>query len=64
MIEYIQGNNGYIIRREYLLYLFETILMFSVMFVFLIEYIGDLDPGHGRSKLEEDKESIRLTRLR
>lgn len=62
VIEYIQGNNGYIIRREYLLYIFETSLMFLVMFVFLVQYIDGLAAGLDATKLEED--SIDLMEVR
>ncbi|KAK6844018.1 Rtm1p [Apiospora arundinis] len=64
VMEYIQGNNGYIIRREYLLYIFETSLMFSVMFVLLVEYIGELNPGNVASLLEDVEETVSLTRFR
>lgn len=34
VVEYIQGNDGYILRHEYYLYIFDGILMLAVMVVF------------------------------
>jgi hypothetical protein len=42
VIEYLQGNSGYILQHEYLLYLFDAALMVAVMVVFYIRYPGDL----------------------
>ncbi|KAM7187075.1 RTA1 like domain containing protein [Naviculisporaceae sp. PSN 640] len=35
VVEYLQGNAGYLIRREYFLYIFDAILMFLVMVLML-----------------------------
>lgn len=35
VVEYVQGNGGYIIRREYFLYIFDAVLMFLVMGIML-----------------------------
>ncbi|KAH9906901.1 RTA1-domain-containing protein [Xylariomycetidae sp. FL2044] len=60
VVEYIQGNDGFIIRREYLLYIFDALLMFLVMVSFLVCYVGNLEaPTH--VKLAEDEESVELT---
>ena len=32
--EYIQGNDGYLLRHEYYLYIFDAVLMLAVMVVF------------------------------
>ena len=42
LIEYLQGNDGYLVSHEVFLYLFDTLLMFLVMLIFAIWYIGDL----------------------
>ncbi|KAF2014214.1 RTA1-domain-containing protein [Aaosphaeria arxii CBS 175.79] len=34
VVEYIQGNHGYLLRREYFLYIFDAVLMFIVMILF------------------------------
>ena len=34
--EYLMGNNGYLLRHEYFLYIFDAVLMFLVMVLFLV----------------------------
>lgn len=34
VVEYVQGNNGYLLRHEYYLYIFDSVLMLAVMVVF------------------------------
>ena len=34
VVEYIQGNDGYLLKHEYYLYIFDGILMLLVMFLF------------------------------
>ncbi|KAE8440858.1 hypothetical protein EG329_006375 [Mollisiaceae sp. DMI_Dod_QoI] len=34
VVEYVQGNDGYLLRHEYYLYIFDSVLMFCVMVVF------------------------------
>lgn len=36
VVEYIMGNNGFLLRHEYFLYIFDAALMFVVMIVFLV----------------------------
>lgn len=43
VIEYLQGNNGYLISHEAFLYVFDAILMAIVMVVFLVFYVDHLD---------------------
>lgn len=47
VVEYLQGNNGYLISHEVFLYVFDGILMAIVMIIFLIFYIDHLDKGNG-----------------
>ncbi|CAG2011041.1 unnamed protein product [Fusarium graminearum] len=42
VIEYLQGNDGYLISHEVFLYIFDAILMAIVMVVFLIWYVDHL----------------------
>lgn len=35
VVEYLMGNNGFLLRHEYLLYIFDATLMFLVMVLFL-----------------------------
>lgn len=43
VVEYIQGNGGYLISHEIFLYIFDTLLMAAVMLIFLIYYVDHLD---------------------
>ncbi|KAH8197838.1 hypothetical protein TruAng_007985 [Truncatella angustata] len=43
VVEYAQGNGGYIVRREYLLYLFDAAFMLATMGTFLVQYVNDLN---------------------
>ncbi|KAL7619406.1 hypothetical protein AAE478_009945 [Parahypoxylon ruwenzoriense] len=42
VIEYLQGNGGYLISHEVFLYVFDTLLMVVVMTIFAVWYIDDL----------------------
>lgn len=42
VVEYLQGNSGYLISHEIFLYIFDTILMAAVMAIFLIWYVEHL----------------------
>lgn len=43
VIEYLQGNKGYLIAHEVFLYIFDAVLMALVMALFLVWYVDDLD---------------------
>ncbi|KAM7195855.1 RTA1 like domain containing protein [Rhypophila sp. PSN 637] len=48
VVEYVQGNAGYLIRREYFLYIFDAVLMFLVMVVMLfMEPVSWVELGKG-----------------
>lgn len=51
VIEYLQGNGGYLISHEVFLYVFDALLMIAVMVIFAVWYIGDLEED--RSKVRE-----------
>jgi RTA1 like protein len=53
VVEYLQGNDGYLISREIFLYIFDTILMAAVMVIFLIWYVNDLE----KRKIEPEQET-------
>lgn len=40
VVEFLQGNDGYIISNEYFLYVFDALLMFLTMVIFLSQDIG------------------------
>lgn len=42
VIEYIQGNSGYLLRHEVFLYVFDAVLMFAVMTVLNVSHPGDI----------------------
>lgn len=47
VIEYLQGNGGYLISHEIYLYIFDAVLMAAVMAIFLVWYVGDLEGAAG-----------------
>lgn len=51
VVEYLQGNGGYLISHEVFLYAFDALLMISVMAIFAVWYIGDLEED--RTKVRE-----------
>ncbi|KAL1975868.1 hypothetical protein VTN31DRAFT_4260 [Thermomyces dupontii] len=52
VVEYMQGNDGYLISHEVFLYLFDALLMVAVMVIFLIWYVEHLESTHGYAKWE------------
>ncbi|KAK7209394.1 hypothetical protein V2G26_016572 [Clonostachys chloroleuca] len=52
VIEYLQGNGGYLISHEIFLYIFDTILMAAVMLIFLVWYVQHLQPQKDAQQLE------------
>jgi hypothetical protein len=59
VVEYLQGNGGYLISHEIFLYIFDALLMAAVMAVFLIYYVDDLDQSRA-DKVEPGRENIEL----
>lgn len=55
VIEYLMGNNGFLLRHEYLLYIFDATLMFLVMVLFLWVH-----PSQLRSSLSSEESSYIL----
>lgn len=53
VVEYLQGNGGYLISHEIFLYIFDTLLMALVMALFLVWYVDDLEPVSGAKGREE-----------
>lgn len=60
VVEYLQGNGGYLISHEIFLYIFDTILMAAVMFIFIIWYVEDLHPKKQRD-IEQHVNSTELS---
>lgn len=44
VVEYLQGNGGYLISHEVFIYVMDALLMAIVMAIFAVWYIGDLQP--------------------
>ena len=49
VVEYLQGNAGYLISHEIFLYMFDAVLMASVMAILAVCYIADLSANHRES---------------
>ncbi|OAT14126.1 RTA1 domain-containing protein [Blastomyces gilchristii SLH14081] len=58
VVEYLQGNGGYLISHEVFLYIFDMVLMVGVMSIFLFWYIDDLESKWGHDKPEESEERV------
>ncbi|KAI0481305.1 RTA1 like protein-domain-containing protein [Xylariaceae sp. FL0804] len=43
VVEYLQGNGGYLVSHEVFLYIFDAVLMTAVMVIFLVWYVDDLN---------------------
>ncbi|VUC25079.1 unnamed protein product [Clonostachys rosea] len=52
VVEYLQGNAGYLISHEIFLYIFDTILMAAVMLIFLLWYVQHLEQQKVLQSLE------------
>jgi hypothetical protein len=50
VIEYLQGNGGYLISHEVFIYVFDALLMAGVMVIFLVWYVEQLEPKRGSGK--------------
>lgn len=55
VVEYLMGNNGFLLRHEYLLYIFDATLMFLVMVLFLCVH-----PSQLRSSASSEESSYTL----
>lgn len=42
VVEYIQGNDGYLLRHEYYLYIFDGVLMLAVMVIFNVVHPSEV----------------------
>jgi RTA1 like protein len=43
VVEYIMGNDGYLLRHEYYLYVFDAVLMWGVMVVFNVVHPSEVN---------------------
>ena len=54
VVEYLQGNNGYLISHEVFIYVMDALLMALVMVIFATWYIEDLQKGRRRKHCTTD----------
>jgi len=52
VIEYVMGNDGYLLQHEWTLYVFDAVLMFLVMVIFFIWYPSKVKPSGQAVDLE------------
>ncbi|EGY18409.1 hypothetical protein VD0002_g9285 [Verticillium dahliae] len=50
VVEYLQGNGGYLISREIFLYVFDALLMALCMLIFAVWYVGHLEKKQKRQR--------------
>ncbi|KAF8861032.1 RTA1 like protein [Acephala macrosclerotiorum] len=48
VIEYLMGQTGYPLKHEWTLYIFDSVLMFAVTFIFYLRYPNELERGISR----------------
>ncbi|KAH7020506.1 RTA1 like protein-domain-containing protein [Ilyonectria destructans] len=53
VVEYLQGNSGYLISHEILLYIFDAVLMALVMAILVVWYVEGLQPGQKKPNSED-----------
>ncbi|PNP77035.1 hypothetical protein FNYG_09648 [Fusarium nygamai] len=53
VVEYLQGNKGYLISHEFYLYIFDAVLMALVMLIFMIWYVKHLQKEHKPADIED-----------
>ncbi|WDK10121.1 RTA1 like protein [Colletotrichum graminicola] len=53
VVEYLQGNGGYLISHEIFLYIFDTLLMAIVMAIFSMWYVENLEGKKSKKSREE-----------
>lgn len=52
VVEYLQGNDGYLISHEVFIYVMDALLMAGVMVIFALWYIGDLEPRRRKANVD------------
>jgi len=56
IVEYVQGNSGYLLRHEIWLYIFDGVLMLGVMVIFNLVHPSGVIPGKRRGKENADEQ--------
>ncbi|KAF2659588.1 RTA1-domain-containing protein [Lophiostoma macrostomum CBS 122681] len=60
--EYVQGNNGYLLRHEVFIYLFDAVLMLAVMVLFNVVHPSEVTENYMKWKMQGAGEELRDTR--
>lgn len=60
IVEYLQGNNGYLISHEVFIYVMDALLMAIVMAIFAVWYIDDLQPKRHMDLACESSETTQV----
>ncbi|KAA8895871.1 RTA1 like protein-domain-containing protein [Sphaerosporella brunnea] len=58
VVEYVQGESGYLMRTEVWLYLLDATLMLLVMVLFNVVHPAKVVPGRGKAVAEEEEEAV------
>lgn len=62
VIEYIQGNDGYLLRNEVWLYIFDAVLMFGLMFVLNVVHPGEVLADESKIRSHEGAQGREVER--
>ena len=62
IVEYVQGNNGYLLKHEVFLYVFDAVLMLAVMVLFNVVHPSEVTENYMRWKMQGAGEELRHTR--
>jgi hypothetical protein len=60
-IEYIMGNDGYLLRHEWTLYVFDATLMFFVVAIFAWEFPGNFKVKSAQFEMSSQEEALAST---
>ncbi|KAF2731159.1 RTA1 like protein [Polyplosphaeria fusca] len=62
VVEYIQGNDGYLMRMEVFLYVFDALLMFKVMLAMNVIHPGDIAPMLKQKEANSKGQAVEMDR--
>ncbi|KAH6687838.1 RTA1 like protein-domain-containing protein [Plectosphaerella plurivora] len=61
VIEYIMGNDGYLLKNEWTLYVFDAVLMFGVVAIFAWEFPGTFKVKSAEFEMSSQEEALSST---
>jgi hypothetical protein len=62
IVEYVQGNNGYLLKHEVFLYVFDAVLMLAVMVLFNVVHPSEITENYMKWKMQGPGEELQDTR--